>query len=81
MKTLSRTDLPDTIEQNGQTYTLNRMITSAMERNGTTLGHISKELKKEGRKAILVNVLAKNLRGKLDIHNKPYAPTRWIFTT
>lgn len=81
MKTLSRTDLPEFIQQHGQKYTLNRMITDAMERNGTTLGHISNELKKEGRKAILVNVLSKNLRGKLDIHNKPYKPTRWIFTT
>ena len=37
-------------------------------------------LRKEGRKAVLVNVMSKNLRGKTDLHGKPYQPTKWIFT-
>lgn len=82
MKTLSRTYLPETIEHGGQTYTLNRFCTIGWERNNTPLSHITRELKKDNnRKAILVKVLAKNLRGKLDVHNKPYQPTRWIYTT
>jgi hypothetical protein len=82
MKTLSRTDLPDNIQHNGQTYTYNRNITVGLERNNTPLAHITKELKKDNnRKAILVKVLQKTLRGRLDLHNKPYQPTEWIFTT
>ena len=81
MTTLSKDHLPESIEHKGQTYTYNRMITTGWERNNTPLSFIVKELKKDGRKAILVKVLAKNLRGKLDIHNKPYQPTEWIYTT
>lgn len=26
-----------------------------------------------------VEVLSRNLRGKLDLHRQPYQPTRWVF--
>ena len=63
------------------TISHNRNLTVGWERNDTDLKQISAELKKQNRKAVLVHVLAKNLRGKLDIHNKPYQPTKWIFST
>ncbi len=82
MKTFKKDHLPETIQHNGETYTYNRNLTVGWERNNTDLKHITRELKKDNnRKAIMVNVLAKNLRGKLDIHNKPYQPTKWIFST
>jgi hypothetical protein len=48
--------------------------------NNTSESVIASTLKKEGRKCVLVNVLSKNLKGKNDIHGKPYKPTKWIFT-
>jgi hypothetical protein len=82
MKTFKKDHLPETIIHNGETYTYNRNLTVGWERNNTDLKFISRELKKDNnRKAVLVHVLAKNLRGKLDIHNKPYQPTKWIFST
>lgn len=82
MKTFKKDHLPETIQHNGETYTYNRNLTVGWERNNTDLKFISRELKKDNnRKAVLVHVLAKNLRGKLDIHNKPYQPTKWIFST
>lgn len=33
----------------------------------------------DGRKYRIVQVLAKNLRGKLNIHGKPYEPSKWIY--
>lgn len=56
-------------------------MSGAMNANETSLKTIAAELKKQGRKAVLVKVLHRNLRGKLDLHNKPYKPTEWLFTT
>lgn len=81
MKTFNKTDLPDEIEYNGKKFTLNKEISWARDRNDTDLKIIQNTLKLEKRQAILVKVLSKNLRHKLDIHNKPYQPTEWIFTT
>lgn len=33
-----------------------------------------------GYRKIKVLVLNRNLRGKLDLHQKPYKPTEWIFS-
>lgn len=83
MKTFNREHLPEsrTIEHNGQTYHLNVEMSGARSANNTSLDHITAELKKQGRKAVLVKVLSENLKGKLDLHNKPYKPTEWLFTT
>ena len=29
---------------------------------------------------VVIEVLQKNLEGKTDLHNRPYQPTKWIFT-
>jgi len=81
MKTFSRTYLPETIKYNGEIYHKNAAISGAMNANNTSLNTIAASLKKEGRKAILVNCLAQNLKGKTDLHGKLYQPTRHIYTT
>lgn len=81
MKKFSRTFLPETIQYNGQTYFRNIAMSGAMNANRTPHSTIQGTLKLENRKCILVRVLGRNLKGKLDLHNKPYQPTEWIFTT
>lgn len=80
MKQFSRTYLPDEVKYNGEIYKANARITSAMIANNTSLKTISATLKKEGRKAICVNVLSKNLKGKTDLYRQPYKPMQHIFT-
>lgn len=80
MKTFSKTFLPETVEYNSQTYYLNIKISAAMTVNSTSPNIIQDTLKKEGRKAVLVKVMSRNLRGKTDLHGKPYQPTEWVFT-
>lgn len=40
---------------------------------------IAAEAKRRKLKYRRVEVLSRNLRGKLDLHRKPYKPTKWIF--
>lgn len=81
MKTFSKTHLPDTVSYDGKEYYLNMAVTLAVERNGTPLRLLSDTLKKEGRRAVLVKVMSRNLKGKTDLHNRPYKPSEWVFTT
>jgi hypothetical protein len=81
MKQFSRTYLPDEMKYNGETYKAAAGITSAMIANNTSLKIIENTLKKEGRKMVVVNVLSKNLKGKTDLHGKPYQPQKHIYTT
>lgn len=81
MKTFNKQALPKTVSYLGETYYLNSGMSSAMSANKTSPTHIAAELKKQGRKVLIVKVLHRNLRGKLDLHGKPYQPTEWLFTT
>lgn len=81
MKTFNSVYLPDAIQYNGASYKANAAITSAMIANNTSLKIIENTLKKEGRKMVVVNVLSKNLKGKTDLHGKPYQPQKHIYTT
>jgi hypothetical protein len=70
MKTFSRTSLPTMIVYNKKEYKLN-----------VAASHIYTEANKvPSEPAILVKVLSKALRRKLDLHHRPYQPTEWIFT-
>lgn len=80
MKQFNKNSLPESIDYNGITYKVNIAISSAMTLNNTPVRTIASTLKAEGRKAILVNVTNKALRGKTDLHGNPYQPTKWIFT-
>lgn len=81
MKTFNKTFLPDSIDHKGNSYKRNIPISFAMNSNDTSTAIIAATLKKEGRKGVLVNVLATQLKGKTDLHGQPYKPTKWIFTT
>lgn len=79
MKSFSKTYLPQTIEYNGELYS--RYISCGDINTLTQLESKVKDLKLTGCKVVMCNVLSKNLRGRLDLHNKPYKPTQWIFVT
>ena len=81
MKTFSRQFLPETIEIGADVYKVNIELSHGMRMNNTPKKAISATLKKDGRRAILVKVLSRNLRGKTDLHGKPYQPSEWIYTT
>lgn len=80
MKSFNKTYLPESINYNGEVYKLNSEISSAMNLNNTSPNTIASTLKKQDRKAILVNVLSRNLNGKTDLYGRAYKPTKWIFT-
>lgn len=81
MKTYNKTFLPESIEYNGEKYELNASISAGMSLNNTSVKHISTQLKLQGRKAVLVKVLPKQLKGRKDLYGKDYNPTQHIFTT
>ncbi len=64
-------NLPESIEVNGKI--LRKVI-------GKSYEEALKEAKLNKKTYRTVKVLHKNLRGKLDLHNKPYEPTVWLFT-
>lgn len=45
----------------------------------TSRDAIAAEARRRKLKYRRVEVLSRNLRGKLDLHRKPYRPTKWIF--
>ena len=45
----------------------------------TSRDAIATEAKRRKLKYRRVEVLSRNLRGKLDLHRQPYRPTKWIF--
>lgn len=85
MKTFNKDYLPETISYNNETYYNNTDVKYTLEigkeLSDTKLETINTNLKKEGRKMVIVKVLSKNLRGKTDFHGQLYKPTVWIFTT
>lgn len=81
MKTYNKDHLPDYIDYKGERYMLNVEISGAMNANNTSVKTISNTLKKEKRRGVLVNCMDKRLKGKRDLHHKPYEPTKWIYTT
>ena len=81
MKTFNKTDLPISINYNGKIYNRNSDISFTMNDNEPNINAINAQLKKEKRLGVMVCVLSKNLKGKPDIHGKPYKPTKWIFST
>jgi hypothetical protein len=81
MKTFKKHHLPDSVQYNGKTYHINRNLSSILHDTGATPEHIKEGLKPTKTKMVIVEVLSKNLKGKLNLHNKPYKPTVWVFTT
>lgn len=69
MKIFNKTNLPESIEYNGNTYVPDYELSRKYK------GLIAPEVKG----IIAVHVLAKNLKGKTDLHGHPYEPTYWIY--
>ena len=80
MKTYNKTFLPDSITYNGEVFKLNSMISGGMNASRTNPKQVIEALKSTGKRGILVNVMSKNLKGKTDLHGKPYQPSKFIFT-
>jgi hypothetical protein len=55
-------------------YLKQQRFTTATSRDA-----IAAEAKRRKLKYRRVEVLSRNLRGKLDLHRQPYRPTKWIF--
>ena len=73
-----RTYLPDQIELPDGTV-LNKKI-SYVPGIGDTKRAIIEKIKSKGGKYRLVKVFGRRLRGKFDLHGRPYRPTTWILT-
>ena len=80
MKIFKKTYLVESINYNGEVYTKNTVISSGMNASRTRPEKVLEALKTTGKKGVLVEVLSKSLKGKTDLHNKPYQPTKWIYT-
>lgn len=77
MRTLKKTFLPDQIEVNG---TILKMYAAASALANMNARHRAEELKAQGLTVCIVEVLSNNLKGKPDLHGKPYAPSIFIFS-
>ena len=80
MKTFRKTYLVESVKYNGEVYTKNTVLSSGMNTSRTRPEKVIQALKTTGKKGVLVEVLSANLKGKTDLHNKPYQPTKWIYT-
>lgn len=80
MKTYRKNYLPDTLLYNGITLYYNAPLTVSATLNRTKLSTIQREFKREGRTVVAVKVLAASLRGKTDLHGKPYEANTHFFT-
>lgn len=70
MRVLKRRSLPDKLNYNGVQYGCN-IGKSALVQNVN-------QAKREGAK-VVVQVMSKQLEGKLDLHGQPYKPSVFIF--
>ena len=72
--------MPDSVSYNNRTYKVDIELSGNLrDKPLTTMDTIQEGLKTKNKHGILVNVLSRNLRGKRDLHQQPYKPSRWIF--
>lgn len=69
-------DLPETITHNKKLYT---RVKSDFDHDMSTQEKV-KILESEGKLVLVAKVLPRNLRGKQNLHNKPYRPSEFLFT-
>jgi hypothetical protein len=74
-KTFYRSSLPEVIRYNKGVYLKNSELTEEMRKHPTLLG-----LRPGSRPYVIVYVLNRRLRGKIDFHGKPYEPTMHIYS-
>lgn len=76
---IKKTFLPDIFRYNGWEYRLHPEATAAFDANPWSWEATDKWYDK-GLRPLLIEVLSRNLKGKLDANNKPYQPQRYVFT-
>lgn len=81
MKNFYRTSLPESITYNKVRYVSTGKTVDSLKLEGTTLSTFVSTMKFAGKRVILCNVLSRNLRGRTDLHNKPYKPSQWLFVS
>lgn len=69
--------LPDTLQFNGRTYKQHIAASALIEPKD--FKKEKEQLKKQNYLVRTIQVLSRNLRGKTDLHHKPYKPTQWLF--
>lgn len=85
MKTFNKSNI-DPIEYRGETYRADVEMSAIIKTPGnsiekeSTKQKLSVALKAKGLKAVIVNCMHPNLKGKSDLFGKPYTPNTWIFT-
>lgn len=80
MKTFKKTFAPDSINYNGDTYTINIEISASMNVSRTNPQKVIDALKTTGKKGVLVEVLSTRLKGVTDLHGNLYKPSKFIYT-
>jgi hypothetical protein len=70
MKTFSKSYLPETVKYNGKIYKYDSQKSASY--------NMIKSLNLSG--CVCVEVLSRNLKGKVDFHGQPYKPTKHIFS-
>ena len=76
MKVIKKADKPETVTINGIELKCNYDAGhKAYPFTNRQPHNIAEELKAQGLQACIVEVLSRNLKGKLDFHNQPYKPS------
>ena len=73
MKTFNRTSAPDTIKYNGREYHRARTTERRLLLTGYCANHSIK--------LIQVDVLHRNLKGRENLHGKPYEPVTFYYSS
>ena len=79
MKTYYKTNL-DPITYLYETYYVDIQISALVKTAKGSYADAEAKMKELGLKGIVVSVMHPNLKGKRDLHGKPYTPNEWIFT-
>ena len=68
------------ITHNNEVYTIDIQISALVKTPNGSLDDAKTKMKELGLKGIIVMAMHPNLKGKRDIHGRPYTPNLWIFT-
>jgi len=79
MKVFKKTFLPEELTYNGYRYVRNIEASAKFSQSPYSWDSFDR-YQERGLRPILVEVLSNNLKGKTDLHGKPYEPTKWVFT-
>ena len=80
MKTFKRSSLPENIKYNGKILKFDS-VNSGIANAGKLHSYIINELKRAKKTVCIVEVLNTRLKGKTDLHGRPYTSNRFIFTS